>query len=286
MQGVGFRPFIYRIARLHNLNGWVRNNLGLVEIFVQGYPNDIDAFQADIFSEKPSLAKPELESAKVAEPEELNEFSIVQSQSKGEARISVPVDLFLCDDCLRELNDPADRRFRYPFINCTQCGPRYTLIQNLPYDRPNTSMKDFALCSQCLAEYEDPENRRFHAEPIACPDCGPSLKFHNDKVSSEENETSLKLAVNMLLDGKTIAVKGIGGYHLMCDASNAEAVSHLRVNKSRPHKPLVVLFPAPIENPFEYAESSVELSEEEKLFLLQPARPILLVNKKKKFNSV
>ena len=194
--------------------------------------------------------------------------------------ISVPTDLFLCDDCLHEMNDPEDRRYHYPFINCTQCGPRYTLIQKLPYDRPNTTMADFELCPDCRREYEDPADRRFHAEPIACPVCGPSLTFQQGDTRFDNNEEALTHAVKQLSDGKIIAVKGIGGYHLMCDAGSDNAVRRLRQNKSRPDKPLAVMFPAPARSPFVYAEEFVTLSDADKLFLQQPSRPILLVRKK------
>lgn len=280
VQGVGFRPFIYRLAKQHRLTGWVRNCVGVVEIHVQGQAQDLENFLSDIFAKKPSLAQPKLESEEQAELESFDTFSILESQSQGISHISVPADLYLCDDCLAELNDPTDRRYHYPFINCTQCGPRYTLIRSLPYDRPNTTMAGFTLCSSCLAEYEDPGDRRFHAEPIACPVCGPSLSFH-DGSSTTKNDEALKRSVDTLHQGKVVAVKGIGGYHLMCDAGSSEAVGRLRANKPRPHKPLAVMFPAPAENPFESAEKSLSLTDDDKTFLLQPARPILLVKKNK-----
>ncbi len=280
VQGVGFRPFIYRLAMEHHLTGWVRNCVGVVEIHIQGQTQNLENFLIDIFEKKPPLAKPELNSDTLADVDEFETFSILQSQSQGEARISVPSDLFLCDDCLTELNDPSDRRYHYPFINCTQCGPRYTLIRSLPYDRPNTTMAGFELCSHCLAEYEDPANRRFHAEPVACPTCGPSLAFHSDTAEINNNEAALKNAVAALHQAKTIAVKGIGGYHLMCDATSTEAANRLRKNKPRPDKPLAVMFPSPADDPFKAVESSVALNDSDKAFLLKPARPILLVAKR------
>jgi len=282
VQGVGFRPFIYRIATEHKLVGWVRNCVGVVEVHVQGLPQDLDNFLTDIFEKKPPLAEPDLQSNKNVDIGEYDAFCILQSLNQGEARISVPVDLFLCDDCLAELNNPSDRRYRYPFINCTQCGPRYTLISRLPYDRPNTTMAEFELCPLCRIEYEDPTNRRFHAEPVACPKCGPSLSFHINEALTNDNDASLKSAVDALHQGKVVAVKGIGGYHLMCDANNTKAVTRLRNNKPRPHKPLAVMFPVPSDEPFKYAESSVALSNHDKDFLLQAARPILLVEKNEK----
>ena len=285
VQGVGFRPFIYRLAAKCNLTGWVRNCVGVVEIHVQGNTQDLVDFVSKIISDKPAIAKPVLESDELTDLGDFEGFEILQSQTQGDARISVPTDLFLCDDCLSELNYPQDRRYRYPFINCTQCGPRYTLIRQLPYDRPNTTMADFELCPSCLAEYEDPDNRRFHAEPVACPACGPSLVFKDnssDVDRTDENTVSaLSRAVEAFHQGKVVAVKGIGGYHLMCDATNTEAVSRLRANKTRPDKPLAVMFPAPVDYPFKVAESFVSLTEEDKAFLLRPERPILLVAKSK-----
>ena len=277
VQGVGFRPFIYRLAQEHNLNGWVRNCVGVVEVQVQGEFKNIENFLIEIFTKKPVLADPKLASKTSVEFSEINNFSILKSEYQGESNISVPNDLFLCDDCLTELNDPSDRRYRYPFINCTQCGPRYTLIKALPYDRPNTTMTEFELCPPCLAEYEDPNNRRFHAEPVACADCGPTLSFQQDQTIIEDNEASIKNTIEVLRQGQVVAVKGIGGYHLMCDASNTDAVSRLRKKKSRPDKPLAIMFPAPVDEPFKYAEHSVNLSEDDKAFLLKPSRPILLV---------
>lgn len=279
VQGVGFRPFIYRIAVENNLTGWVRNCVGIVEIHVQGASQNLENFLKDIFDKSPPLAKPVLESEQEADIEAFDSFKILESQVQGSSLISIPADLFLCDDCLAELNDPSDRRYRYPFINCTQCGPRYTLIKSLPYDRPNTTMADFEMCPSCRAEYEDPADRRFHAEPIACPACGPVLSF-NDSMATAKGGEALSNAVAALQQAKIVAVKGIGGYHLVCDAGSDEAVGRLRDNKPRPDKPLAVMFPAPVQNPFAYAEKSLLLTDSDKSFLLQPARPILLVQKK------
>lgn len=280
VQGVGFRPFIYRLAAAHHLSGWVRNCVGVVDVHVQGSLPDLENFQRDIFAKKPPLAQPKLDVSSQVKLADYSDFSILPSLQQGEARISVPVDLFLCDECLAELNNPADRRYRYPFINCTQCGPRYTLIRSLPYDRPNTTMAEFVLCPQCRAEYENPADRRFHAEPVACPDCGPSLSYHCDERTLHDNEAALKNTLIALQQGCVVAVKGIGGYNLMCDATNNDAVMRLRHNKPRPHKPLAVMFPSPAEQPFKYADLSVALTDNDKAFLIQPARPILLVTKK------
>lgn len=281
VQGVGFRPFIYRLAAEYRLAGWVRNRVGLVEIHVQGQAENLQQFVAAIFSRAPQLASPILQSDRPVAVEPFDNFSIVASLDQGEANISVPADLFTCGDCLAELVSPTDRRYRYPFINCTQCGPRYTLIRSLPYDRMNTTMSGFELCPQCRQEYEDPADRRFHAEPVACPVCGPRLTYRSrDGEVIEGNEAALTAAVQALTSGKVIAVKGIGGYHLMCDACNDVAVAALRNNKPRPDKPLAVLFPAPLEDPFRLVAGAVELSPDDKVFLSGPARPILLARKK------
>jgi hydrogenase maturation protein HypF len=193
----------------------------------------------------------------------------------------VPPDLHTCDECLAELNHPADRRYRYPFINCTQCGPRYTLIRKLPYDRPNTTMAAFVLCEACRTEYANPRDRRFHAEPVACPACGPALEFHShnrDRVHG--NQPALAACSAALRDGRIVAVKGIGGYHLLCDAGSDAAIARLRENKPRPHKPLAVMFPLPVNEPLAYAEDAVTLSREHRRLLLDPGRPVVLAPRK------
>jgi hydrogenase maturation protein HypF len=277
VQGVGFRPFIYRLANEFNLAGWVKNCIGVVEVQVQGEAACVDDFRRAIFDNKPSLADPVLDTDIEVDVTAIQSFRILPSAQQASTSISVPADLFLCDDCLAELNDASDRRYRYPFINCTQCGPRYSLIRSLPYDRANTTMAGFTLCRQCSAEYNDPSNRRFHAEPVACPDCGPVLDFRQQAVSITDNEFALAAAVEVLRQGRILAVKGIGGYHLMCDAGNDAAVARLRQRKVRPHKPLAVMFPSPIDDPFYYAQQSLQLSDDDRKRLLQASRPILLV---------
>lgn len=244
VQGVGFRPFIYRHAQTHKLHGWVRNASGRVEIHVQGDLQNLDDFINTLLESAPDLARPVLESCCETLCSDTGEFLILPSLADADADIHLPADLFTCDDCLQELNDPGNRRYRYPFINCTQCGPRYTLIEALPYDRPNTSMSGFPLCEACHAEYTNPLDRRYHAEPIACAECGPSLTYtETGKDLQTGNEPALKAALAALAAGKVLAIKGIGGYHLVCDACNDKAVNQLRRTKPRPHKPLAVMFP-------------------------------------------
>ncbi len=177
IQGVGFRPFVYRLAHQNKLIGWVRNNLGQVEIQCQGDSQDLDRFHSGLSSDSPVISNPEILSCEACDTSDFGSFYILQSNSTANADIHIPADFYTCPDCLNELQDSNDRRYNYPFINCTQCGPRYTIIESLPYDRPNTSMDEFPLCEDCLKEYQDPLNHRFHAEPVACPVCGPQLTF-------------------------------------------------------------------------------------------------------------
>ena len=175
VQGVGFRPFVYRLAKQHQLTGYVQNRLGEVDIIACGHPDSLEQFQIDLIEQAPPLAKPRVTQFQRVESVYFDAFEIISSCSDANAQIFVPADNFMCDDCRAELHDPDDRRYHYPFINCTQCGPRYTLIESLPYDRKNTSMESFVLCENCRAEYENPADRRFHAEPIACPDLAQGL---------------------------------------------------------------------------------------------------------------
>ena len=281
VQGVGFRPYIYHHARIHKLQGWVRNSSGRVEIHVQGDLQNLDEFANTVVDKAPSLSQPILESAHETACLDTDKFLILPSLADADADIHLPADLFTCDDCLLELNDPQNRRYRYPFINCTQCGPRYTLIESLPYDRPNTSMSGFPLCEACNAEYTDPANRRYHAEPVACAQCGPELSYSEPgKDLLTGNESSLKAALEALTTGKVLAIKGIGGYHLVCDARNDNAVKQLRKTKPRPHKPLAVMFPAPPGDSLASVSLYLDPDDVEAQLLKSPARPIVLVHKR------
>lgn len=289
VQGVGFRPFIYRHALAHGLHGWVRNASGRVEIHVQGQPQDLEEFTRTLIGNAPRLARPLLESVSEAACADIGEFLIWPSLANADARadagadadIHLPADLFTCEDCLQELHDPGNRRHRYPFINCTQCGPRYTLIEALPYDRPNTSMSGFPLCDDCLAEYTDPLDRRYHAEPVACARCGPTLSYGEAvRDSASGNESAMQAALAALLAGQVLAVKGIGGYHLVCDACNDAAVRRLRKNKPRPHKPLAVMFPSVPGASLAILKQYLLPDEVESGLLESAVRPIVLVRKK------
>ncbi|UCC15457.1 MAG: carbamoyltransferase HypF [Gammaproteobacteria bacterium] len=277
VQGVGFRPFVFRLATRYGLTGWVQNQLGEVEILVHGPTTTLDDFQEALINCSPPLSRPLLASIAVTEEEAPAQFTIVESAAASEARIHVPPDYFTCDDCVAELNDPEDRRHRYPFINCTQCGPRYTLIRSMPYDRPNTSMDGFPLCPACLKEYRDPADRRFHAEPVACPECGPALYFTKAGKTIAGNEECLTACLVTLRDGGIVAVKGVGGYHLMCDASSDAAIGRLRTGKPRPDKPLAVMFPVGEPDPLESVRREVDPRNDEIDLLCSPARPIVLM---------
>jgi hydrogenase maturation protein HypF len=279
VQGVGFRPYIYRLAHQCQLDGSVCNQLGQVEIIVQGAPRQVDQFEAKLVEQSPQIARPIIVSSGAVPKYNRDRFEILASESKGEASIHVPVDFFACPECREELGDPKNRRFAYPFINCTQCGPRYTLIEALPYDRPNTSMAGFELCEDCRKEYENPMDRRFHAEPIACPKCGPMLSYASATMKSNGGLSPLMQAVQALRDGQVVAVKGIGGYHLMCDARNEAAVGRLRISKHRPHKPLAVMFIASAAREVSDLTRAVMVSDAELDRLNQPDRPIILLRK-------
>ncbi|MEW6314666.1 MAG: carbamoyltransferase HypF [Pseudomonadota bacterium] len=275
VQGVGFRPFVYRLAHRHGLAGWVRNGAGQVEVLAQGSSAALAAFEHALIHEAPAIARPEIVAHSEAEVQALAAFRILPSTADDAADIHLPPDYFICDDCLAELNDPRDRRHRYPFINCTQCGPRYTLITRLPYDRPHTTMAGFSLCPACRAEYENPLSRRFHAEPIACPECGPTLAFHRDGKIISGNEAALAACVTALRQGLIIAAKGVGGYHLLCDASDAQAVARLRTRKYRPHKPLAVMYPPDLA----LLKGDLCVAAEEEVQLRDSSRPIVLLRK-------
>ena len=276
VQGVGFRPFVYRLAHEHALDGYVRNLRGDVEVVVCGEPQRVEAFLADIVGRAPPLARPAIREVAAAE-EPSHGFVIAESRAADAPQVSVPPDFFACDDCVRELADLADRRHRYPFINCTQCGPRYTIIEALPYDRPNTSMAGFPLCPACRREYEDPLDRRFHAEPVACPACGPHLSFvEPGREAVRGDEAALEAAIAVLRGGRVLAVRGIGGYHLMCDAQSEAAVQRLRERKRRPHKPLAVMFPQLGDDGLEGLRAELAPEAVECAALLDPARPIVL----------
>jgi hydrogenase maturation protein HypF len=280
VQGVGFRPFVYRLAHRYGLCGWVQNQRGQVEVVAQGTPGELEAFGRDLIECAPPLARPRIVASEDAPATADTGFAIRPSEARAEVRVHVPPDQFTCPECLGELREPADRRYRYPFLNCTQCGPRYTLIARLPYDRPNTSMAGFPLCPACEREYRDPLDRRFHAEPIACPDCGPRLTFRlASHPPVEATGEALAACVQALRAGEVIAVKGVGGYHLLCDARLDAPVARLRAAKPRPHKPLAVMYPGDGRDGTARLEDDLRLRPEETSLLTSPVRPIVLATR-------
>lgn len=281
VQGVGFRPFVYRLAHEHGLLGSVQNRLGEVEVVAVGDDRTLEQFRQDLLGKAPPLSRPSIAKFELIEAPAADSFRIVESSAGADAQIFVPPDYFMCDDCGTELADPQDRRYGYPFINCTQCGPRYTLIESLPYDRPNTSMAGFPLCADCEQEYRDPADRRFHAEPVACPVCGPQLSFErSDCDTITESGDALRAAVDAIRSSEVIAVKGIGGYHLVCDARSAAAVAELRRRKARPDKPLAVMFPLRGSDGLEFVRREAELKPAEADLIAGPVRPIVLARKR------
>jgi hydrogenase maturation protein HypF len=281
VQGVGFRPFVYRLALEHGIVGHVQNQLGAVEVLAVGDAGDVDTFMRNLVDRSPPLSSPTIAEVETVSSALADTFEIINSLASADAQVFVPPDYFMCDDCKRELQDPSDRRHAYPFINCTQCGPRYTLIEALPYDRPNTSMAGFPLCPDCESEYRDPANRRFHAEPVACANCGPQLSFEEQNCDSlEETEEALGRAVEKIRAGHIVAVKGIGGYHLVCDARCKSAVARLRERKRRPDKPLAVMFPVAGNDGLDIVRDFVALTPAEAAMVSGPIRPIVLATRR------
>jgi len=277
VQGVGFRPFLLGLARAHRLCGHVSNTASGVALFIQGAPRDLDAFLLDIPGKKPRLSQISRMVSTDARPLGLTDFTIVESRDARTRSALVSPDVGVCPDCLKEMQDPGDRRFEYPFINCTNCGPRYTIIRDIPYDRPKTAMGAFAMCPDCLREYEDPLNRRFHAQPNACPVCGPRVFLTDNKgqqVDGNDPAQAMALGARFLRQGKIVAVKGLGGFHLAVDASNAGAVDLLRQRKKRPHKPFA-LMAARDSSLFNH----VCLDGDEQALLGSHHRPIVLLGK-------
>ncbi len=273
VQGVGFRPFVYRLATGLGLAGSVLNDVRGVEVEVEGPEEALREFLGRLEDEAPPRAVVRGVATEWLEPAGFVSFEIRRSEGAGERSVSVLPDLATCDDCLRELGDPADRRHRYPFLNCTGCGPRFTIVRALPYDRPNTTMRGFALCAECLREYEDPRDRRFHAQPTACPACGPRLALWDPSGATvAEGDAALLGAARALLGGEIVAVKGLGGFHLCCDARSAEAVSRLRERKVRREKPLALMV-----KDLAAARALCEVSGAAERWLLSPEAPILLL---------
>jgi len=276
VQGVGFRPFAFRLAQQLGVAGWVTNTSHGALLELEGPVAAVETFLARLQTEAPAAAKVDRLTVEPASPMGETVFGVRDSEGAGARRLVVSPDLATCADCLRELNDPMDRRFRYPFLTCAQCGPRFSLITDIPYDRANTTMSRFELCVSCRVEYEDPTDRRFHAEPIACPACGPRLALWDvqGQVVAREQE-ALQQACEIIRQGGIVAVKGVGGFQLWVDACSESAVQRLRLCKTRPDKPFAVLFPS-----VSAVQKSCSLAPEEEVLLLSPGAPIVLLRQR------
>jgi hydrogenase maturation protein HypF len=271
VQGIGFRPFVFRLATQWKLRGWVRNGDSGVEIHVEGDSDAIQAFIQEVTTHPPALAQITAVEVQNAAVEGLDDFQIRDSTRRNRPTVRIPADLAVCSACLTELFDPSNRRHLYPYINCTECGPRYTVIERLPYDRPFTTMKSWPMCPACSVEYHAPTDRRFHAQPIACPECGPHyfLRWRDGEVRGDYE--AIAQTAQLLQSGRIVAIKGLGGYHLACDAENAQAVWTLRDRKRRGAKPFALMV-----KDLETVRALVDLSPEEEAFLTSSARPIVL----------
>ena len=271
VQGVGFRPFVYRVASGYRLGGWVRNHASGVEIHVEGPLEALTAFLDDLRFRPPPAAQVARFEAVPVPAEGFEDFAILESDETERPTVRISPDLAVCQACLRELFDPYDRRFHYPYITCTDCGPRYSIILGLPYDRPRTTMRDWPLCSACARDYHDPADRRFHAQPVACPRCGPNYLLRIGEEVRARGEEAIAHAACCLRSGRILAVKGVGGYHLACNARDAGAVAALRERKFRKEKPFALLVRAP-----EVAQELVALDDAALALLSSSARPIVL----------
>jgi len=271
VQGVGFRPFVYRLAVDCGLGGFVLNDGSGVLIEVEGPDSRLREFAARLTAEYPPASSVEMVTTETAAPVGEASFEIRISAGGLHAATLVSPDLAVCEDCLREMRDPADRRYRYPFINCTNCGPRFTIVRGIPYDRPLTSMASFGMCPECAAEYADPANRRFHAQPNACPQCGPRLTLR-DKEKELVTADPIVVAAVLLKQGKILAVRGLGGFHLAVDAANSDAIARLRERKGRAEKPFALM-----AGDIAQIKDHCAVSLQEQDLLLSPRRPIVLL---------
>lgn len=275
VQGVGFRPFVYQLAEQYALKGEVANTSSGVSIHVEGPPDRIASFESDLCQKHPPLAHIVEISRRMESVRHYPAFSIVHSRDETKMSTLISPDVSICEDCRRELFDPNDRRFHYPFINCTNCGPRYTIIDDIPYDRPKTSMRHFSMCPLCQAEYDDPNNRRFHAQPNACAQCGPHVSLCNNQGKEINADDPIPKAAKLLKQGYIVAVKGLGGYHLAADAENTDAVVRLRRRKLREEKPFAIM-----SYDLDHIRRYAEIKTNEIRLLTSIQRPIVLLRKK------
>jgi hydrogenase maturation protein HypF len=278
VQGVGFRPFVYNAARAAGLSGWVRNEADMVRIEVQGDPARLESFLQTLRHAHPPQARIDSLEAQETPCEDgpAPAFQIRSSAGRAAPRPTIPADLATCPECVEEIRTPGQRRYGYPFTNCTNCGPRWSIIERLPYDRPRTSMARFTMCPDCRAEYEDPADRRFHAQPIACPRCGPTLRMLDVQGNQTAVEqAALSTAAEAVLAGRIVAVKGLGGFQLLVDATSARAVAWLRQRKGRPHRPFALMLPSLAE-----VRRRCQVSDAEARALASHEAPIVLLRRR------
>jgi hydrogenase maturation protein HypF len=281
VQGVGFRPFAYRLAHRFGLTGWVKNGTEGVEIHVEGARADVDAFTRALATEAPPAARVASTDVRDVPAASYASFDIRESEAQGSPTVRISPDLATCDACLRELFDPNDRRYRYPYINCTDCGPRYSIVTGLPYDRPFTTMADWPMCEACAREYHDPLDRRFHAQPVACPVCGPTYVYAADGVASVRGHAAIVAAARALCRGKIVAIKGIGGYLLACDPANEAAVGAMRERKYRKERPFALM-----ARDLVVARELAAFDAAGEALLRSIARPIVLADARVTFTGV
>jgi hydrogenase maturation protein HypF len=281
VQGVGFRPFVYRLARANTLAGWVLNGDQGVEIRLEGDRERVDAFLRELRADAPSAASITAIQVDAAEPSGLDQFVIRASERRRNPTTAISPDLAVCSQCLRELFDPADPRYRYPYITCTDCGPRYSIVLSLPYDRSATTMQQWPMDQTCAGEYHDPASRRFHAQPLACPACGPQYRLSDVGPGAWSGEEAIARTARLLGGGAIVAMKGLGGYHLACDAGNSGVVHALRERKYRKEKPFALMV-----RDLPTAHRLVELSPESEALLLSPAAPVVLARGRVRLDGV
>ncbi len=275
VQGVGFRPFVYHLAKANHLSGWVKNGSDGVHIEVSGPARRINNFRDMLRISPPGNAVIKARHEKELDHHHHGPFKIITSETSGGKKVLFTPDYGMCDDCEQELNNPADRRYRYPFITCTQCGPRYSIIRDLPYDRPNTTMDWMVMCDRCQDEYDSPENRRHFSQTNSCPDCAVTMKYYErDRIISNQ-DMIIDYAAGQLLEGKVVAVKGIGGFLLLCDATNEDSVQALRWRKIRPDKPFALMYPRE-----SMIRRDAHITTAERTAIYSPESPIVLLRKR------
>ena len=276
VQGVGFRPFVYNLALSLDLKGYVNNDDCGVNIHLFGKQKDINEFLTQLKNNPPPLAKIDnIQIQEINTKKEYVSFEIMQSQSTSNKTTIISPDIAICNECEDDMNSKDNYRFEYPLINCTNCGPRYSIINTIPYDRAFTSMSKFEMCDKCKEEYENPTNRRYHAQPISCSECGPTISLYNNKnelITTENN--AIKQIAGFINDGKIVAIKGLGGFHILCDASNDFVVNELRQRKNRPTKPFAVMF-----EDLNWVKKVTNLTKIEEEIITSKEKPITLVNK-------